>query len=107
MSIIQQYLNQTANIATKKGRDVYGKTTENAAVSVPVRFQESSKRTKDAKGVEITVDGEFWTNPDVSVGIDDVLEVDSVKYRVVKVDRKVGFDGKPSHRKGYVVRVAV
>lgn len=105
MSILELYLHQTAEIAAKSGRDLYGKPTQSAGVTVKCRFQEGTKMTKTPAGQEMSVDGEFWVMPTVAVKTDDIMTVDGVKYRVVKVSKKVDLAGKPDHIKGYVVYV--
>ena len=107
MSIVDLHLNQTAEFATKSGRDIHGKPIESDGVAVSVRFQETSTRVKDNTGAEITVDAEVWMQPTVSAKVDDTITFDGVKYRFVKVETKRELDGTLSHKKGYVVRVAV
>jgi hypothetical protein len=106
MSILELYLHQTAEIAPKTGRDVYGKPTTGTTTTVKCRFQEGSKVTKNQKGDEIGVDGEIWVKPTVEINLDDNITVDGTKYRVVKLAKKIGMDGKPDHIKGFVVYAA-
>lgn len=100
MSIVELYLNQSAEIAPKSGRDLYGKPTTGTVITVKCRFQEAKKTTKDSKGQEVGADAEIWLMPTVSLAIDDEVTVSGQKYRVVNVSKKFGLDGQPDHIKG-------
>lgn len=100
------YLNQKATHTASGGKDLYGKTTDGAQTELDVRFQDSVKRLQDVKGEEFVADGEFWLYPDAAIALNEFLTHGGVKYKIVRIDTKRGFDGEVHHKKAYVVRVA-
>jgi len=105
MTILDLYLHQTAEIAGKEGRDLYGKPVVGAPVTVKCRFQEVTATMKNQNGEVIGVDAEFWLNNDININIGDQMTVDGSKYRVVKASKKVGLDGTIDHIKGLAVLI--
>lgn len=101
---IATYLNQQVVRKPKSGFDKFGKPTTGTSETIKARFQESTAPFIDENGKEYTIDANMWVLPSQALALEDVIEVDSVNYKVVGVDTKRGFTGAIDHKKAYLKR---
>lgn len=101
---IDAYLNQRVSRKAKSGVDKFGKVTTSAAATIEARFQEKAKRLVDEQGKEYLADAELWVKPSQTLELEDVITVNSINYKVVRVDTKRGLTGGIDHKKAYLKR---
>lgn len=101
---IATYLNQQVTRKPKSGFDKFGKPTTGTSETIYARFQESAEPYIDENGKEYILDAQLWIKPSQAMQLEDVIEVDSVNYKVVGVFTKRGFTGAIDHKKVYLKR---
>lgn len=101
---VDTYLNQQVARKAKSGVDKFGKITTSASTTIEARYQEKAKRLVDDNGKEYLADGELWVKPTQTLELEDIITVNSINYKVVRVDTKRGLGGSIDHKKAYLKR---
>lgn len=103
--MIATYLNQTVtHKPTASQYDAFGKPTSPTSTSIKARLQEGTKRVYTQGAQELQADAELWVLPTQTLSLNDRIEYDGSKYRVVRVDTKRTITGSPNHRKALLVK---
>lgn len=103
--MIATYLNQTVTYKpTSSTYDAFGKPTSPTSSSIKARLQEGTKRVYTQGTQELQADAELWVLPTQALVLDDRIEYDGSKYRVVRVDTKRTITGQQNHKKALLVR---
>lgn len=101
---IDTYLNQQVQIKSKTGFDKYGKPTTGSASTIEARFLEKQNIFKDDNGKEYTTDAELWILPTQTITLEDVITVNSINYKVARIDARRDINGSIDHRKAFLIK---
>ena len=94
MTIINDYLNQTANWHRTVGQNKYGEPITRRR-TIKVRWEGERRQVRDREGLEVVSEARVFCTAPVEVG--DLLEYDGRKWPVIAVAIVPGLDGITNH----------
>ena len=95
ISMIQNYLNQTATWHYVTGQNEYGEPSTSSK-SIKVRWEGKRRLVRDNEGREVVSETRVFCIEAVKPG--DELEFDGRSWPVIAVSTVPGLDGETSHR---------
>jgi hypothetical protein len=91
--------NQTISLYTRSSYDRYGREVVGEAVSYKARFQEMTKSRLLPNGQVIKIDAVAYVQSDLTVAVNDRVDVGTVKYKIIGKSTAVDGQGNTNHIK--------